>query len=205
MERKNPSAVIEAFEKVCAARPGEDIHLAVKLMSSSKSARNTGESSKMAEAINQSRYAGRITLIDQLLTDNEIKNLVRCADCFVSLHRSEGFGKGAAEAMYLGKPVIATAYGGNLDFMNLDNSLLVRYKLIPVKPGQYLHTDGQVWADPDIDQAQYYMLKLLDDPEYGRRLGQTASRYIRTFFSYRAVGLRYRARLDEILSQRRKK
>ena len=46
------------------------------------------------------------------------------SDCYVSLHRSEGFGLTIAEAMALGKPAIATAYSGNLEFMTAENSYL---------------------------------------------------------------------------------
>jgi hypothetical protein len=82
--------------------------------------------------------------------------------------------------------------------MNEANSCLVRYKLIDVEEEQYPYAKGQVWAEPDIDHAVDHMLKLVDEPDYGHKLGQTASRHIRTYFSYRAVGLRYRQRLVEI-------
>jgi len=104
--------------------------------------------------------------------------------------------------MFLGKPVIATGYGGNLDFMNETNSCLLRYKLIDVEEGQYPYAKGQVWANAYIDHAVYHMLKLLDDRDYGRKLGGVASRHIRTYFSYRAIGLRYRDRLEEIVHRR---
>ena len=129
-----------------------------------------------------------------------MKNLVRCCDCFVSLHRSEGFGRGMAEAMYLGKPVIGTGYSGNLDFMNEENACLVRYKLKDVEEGQYPYGEGQVWAEPDMDHAMYLMQKLLADRDYGRKLGSVASRHMRQFFSYRAIGLRYQGRIESIRS-----
>jgi glycosyltransferase involved in cell wall biosynthesis len=149
--------------------------------------------------IEQSKHADNVIVIDRVLTDNGIKNLVRCCDCFVSLHRSEGYGKGLAEAMFLGKPVVATGYSGNLDFTNEADPCLVPYSLINVEEGQYPYARGQVWAEPDIDHAVYYMLKLLDDRDYGRKLGEVASQHIRTHFSYRAIGLRYKNRLEEIL------
>src|SRR5512136_3068638 len=99
----------------------------------------------------------RVIVIWKVFSDNEMRNLIRCCDCFVSLHRSEGFGLGMAEAMYMGKPVIATAYSGNLAFMNESISCLVDYKLIPVEEGQYPFPKGQVWADPDLDQAAYFV------------------------------------------------
>ena len=157
---------------------------------------------RFMKAIEQIKHTDTVIVIDKVLSDNEVKNLVRCCDCFVSLHRSEGYGRGLAEAMFLGKPVIATDYGGNLDFMNDTNSCLIRYSLINVEEGQYPFAEGQVWADPDVDDAVDYMLQLLTDRDYGRSLGETAGRDIRVHFSYRATGLRYQNRLEQILKER---
>ena len=85
-----------------------------------------------------------------------------------------------AEAMFLGKPVIATGYSGNLDFMDRNNSCLVDYQLVPLRDEQYLFASGQVWADPDLDQAVHYVLHILDEPDFGWRLGLLASRHVRT-------------------------
>jgi glycosyltransferase involved in cell wall biosynthesis len=196
IDRKNPFAVLSAFEKVCMKRPSEDVRLVMKIGGSIH--RQEDHNRFMAE-IDDFKYRDRLIIIDKLLGNNEIKNLVRCCDCFISLHRSEGFGRGLAEAMYLSKPVIATGYSGNADFMNEENSCLVRYDLIPVREGQYPYPVGQVWAEPDADHAVEYMLKLLSDRDYGRNLGAAASRYVRQYFSYRAMGLRYKARIEEIL------
>src|SRR3546814_12429317 len=89
----------------------------------------------------------RVVLINRQMDDNDTKNLLRCCDCFVSLHRSEGFGRGLAEAMYLGKPVIATRYSGNLDFMDERTAYLVDHELVPVQTGEYPFAEGQHWAD----------------------------------------------------------
>ena len=198
--RKNPAAVVEAFEKVCALRPRENMCLVIKSHGSESSAQSNADSQKLLAEISRSRHKSRIIVIDKVFTDNETKNLMRCCDCFVSLHRSEGFGRGLAEAMFLGKPVVATGYSGNLDFMNEKNSCLVRYKLVGVGEGRYPHAKGQVWAEPDIGHAVRHMVRLLDDRRYGRKLGQIASRHIRTYFSYNAIGLRYKKRLDQLLS-----
>jgi glycosyltransferase involved in cell wall biosynthesis/ubiquinone/menaquinone biosynthesis C-methylase UbiE len=201
VDRKNPFAALEAFDKVCAARPGEDIRLVIKLNRPAGPSPWEADFPRFMRAIEQSKHADSVIIIDKILSDNEIKNLVRCCDCFLSLHRSEGYGKGLAEAMFLGKPVIATGYSGNLDFVNEANSCLVRYSLIDVEEGQYPYAKRQVWAEPEIDHVVYYMLKLLGNRDYGRKLGEIASRHIRTYFSYRAIGLRYRNRLEEILQK----
>lgn len=195
--RKNCRAVVEAFRRLLAKRTACRARLVLKV--------NSGGHDPVALERLHSYTEGlgdRLVIIDQVMTDNEIKNLIRCCDCFVSLHRSEGYGRGMAEAMYLGKPVIATGYSGNVDFMPHDAALLVRYELIPVAAGAYPYWRDQVWADPDIEQASDYMIKLHDEPEQGRTLGERAARHIRIKFGYRAIGLRYRKRLDEIFDRR---
>lgn len=140
----------------------------------------------------------KLILIDKRLSDNEIKNLIRSCDSFVSLHRSEGFGRGLTEAMYLGKPVIGTGYSGNLDFMNCENSILVDYKMIPVEKAQYPYYLDQYWADADIEQAKNYMEKLTTDMSYCSDLGKRAKIKIRKDFSYRATGLNYLSRIRQL-------
>lgn len=198
VDRKNPFSVIKAFRKVCSKRPHADVRLLIKISRHDSGHLMQAFKRFMAE-VNGGPYADKIIIVDNILTDNEIKNLIQCSDCYVSLHRSEGFGRGLAEAMYLGKPVVATAYSGNLDFMNDENSFLVDYKLTKVLEGTYLFPGGQVWADPDIDQAASFMLRLFDEPETCSRIGRQASRHIRTYFSNRAVGLKYEERLNAIL------
>jgi glycosyltransferase involved in cell wall biosynthesis len=192
IDRKNPDAVIRVLEEVAARRPQADIRVVIKVHGTESSPKAQKDFIDFTGRVRQSSVNERIILINNLYSENEIKNLMRCCDCFISLHRSEGYGLGMAEAMYLGKPVIGTAYSGNMDFMDQENSCLVNYELIPVERGQYPFGEGQVWAEPDLEQAVYYIVKLLDDPDSGRRLGEIASRSIRTNLSYLSTGLRYR-------------
>lgn len=192
--RKNPMAVLQAFLKLRVLRPTADCCLIIKLNGSEHDHAAAAELRDAVAAQNE-----RIFLIDKTLSDDEVKNLIRSCDCFVSLHRAEGFGRGLAEAMYLGKPVIATAYSGNLDFMHEHNSLLVDYQLVPLCEGDYPAWQDQFWADPDIEQAARLMAQLVDDPSWGQSLGRFASLDVRRGISYRACGLRYRNRLAEIV------
>ncbi|HEY3695515.1 glycosyltransferase family 4 protein [Phenylobacterium sp.] len=192
-ERKNAGAVLEAFERLALARPEARLHCVIKF----RGAAGTEAARQALEARLQA-LGGRVQAINADLSDNEIKNLVRNADVFVSLHRSEGFGRGMAEAMALGRTAIATGYSGNLDFMTPETSLLVDYDLVPVAAGAYPHGDGQVWAEPSVAHAARLMEQALDDPAGMRALGARARRHIRTDFSARAVGLRYVARLEAV-------
>jgi glycosyltransferase involved in cell wall biosynthesis len=196
IERKNPFAVLEAFERVCNARPNDDLCLVMKLKGGEMKSEHTERLHSYA-----SRLKNRLILVDRLLSDNEIKNLLRCSDCFVSLHRSEGFGLGLINAMFLGKPAVATGYSANTDFMNSTNSCLVRYDLCPVPDGAYPFSEDQVWANPDVDHAVEHMLSLVCDRDRARCVGDEASRQIRISFSYRAAGLRYSDRIKEIAAE----
>lgn len=193
--RKNPEAVLAAFRRLLKCRPYAKCVLVLKV-SGAEIAPDTYE--KLRKEVMD--LHDRVIFIAKTLTDNEAKNLIRCSDCFVSLHRSEGFGRGLAEAMYLGKPVIATGYSGNMDFTSSDTTMLVDYTLIPVERNKYPHWAGQFWAEPDLDQAVQHMAKVYDDPYYARKLGQKASLKIRTDFGYRACGIRYLNRLNEIIT-----
>lgn len=192
-ERKNPQAVIEAFRRLLSQRPFAKTRLVLKLNGLDS---NPQILSQLRDELGD--MIQHVTLLHSVMTDNEIKNLVRCCDCFVSLHRSEGFGRGIAEAMYLGKPVIATAYSGNMDFMSNKTSLEVNYQLIPLSEGEYPHWQNQVWANADVEQASDYMIGLIDNPSSGFELGRRASVHIRTNFGYRASGLKYRQHLEFI-------
>jgi len=192
--RKNPEGVVSAFRRMLELRPLAETVLVLKV--------NGAELAPDALTClrrSLADIAERVVLIDATLTDNETKNLVRCCDCFVSLHRSEGFGRGLIEAMYLGKPVIGTAYSGNMDFMDSDNSLPVSYRMQPLVAGDYPHWEGQAWADPDLEQAATWMAALIDDPRQGYAIGRRAADSVRRNFSYRASGRRYLERLCSIM------
>jgi glycosyltransferase involved in cell wall biosynthesis len=195
IQRKNPEAAIKAFRQLLQVRPFSKARLVLKI--------NGGELAldvidRLRESLRD--ISSNVTVITRLMSDNEVKNLVRCCDCFLSLHRSEGYGRGIAEAMYLGKPVIATAYSGNMDFMSMDTTFLVPFDLVPVGMNSYPHWHNQMWANPDDTVASQYMARLVDDPNLGREFGERASRHIRRNWSYRATGLRYLQRLEAITS-----
>lgn len=186
VQRKNPEAVLDSFEKLLAKHPGAATTLVLKLNGAEQA---PAEVARLQERIKS--FDGNVQLIDRTMTDNEVKNLVRCCDCFISLHRSEGFGRGLAEAMFLGKPVIATAYSGNMDFMDDQNSLLVDYALVALQDGDYPHWQGQQWADADHDQASHYMSQLVSRPSLGYELGRRAAHSILQSTGFRRSGIHY--------------
>jgi len=190
VHRKNPQAAIRAFLQAFPDSSDTRVGLVIKM-------NGTGLRPKEYHTFLQSieDEDPRIILMDKVLTDRETKSLVKLCDCFLSLHRSEGFGRGLAEAMYLGKPVIATGYSGNLDFTNEHNACLVDYRLIPVGEHEYPFATGQKWADPDIEHAVWFMKRVVNEPHYAQTLGQHAADFIKTYHSSKAVGAKYRERL----------
>lgn len=199
IDRKNPFAFIEAFEYVLSQNNFSDCNVVIKINGAGFSDETKEKFANFIEKINKSVAKNKVILLDFEMNENEVKNLIRCCDCFVSLHRSEGFGLGIAEAMYLGKPVIATNYSGNVDFMNAENSFLVDYKLIPVLEGQYPHFRDQVWADVNIPHAGYFMNKLQENPKYGTEIGDKARLSIKINLSYLSIGLKIKTRILEIM------
>jgi glycosyltransferase involved in cell wall biosynthesis len=140
----------------------------------------------------------RIVIRDDLLPRDDLHALQRCCDAYVSLHRSEGFGLGMAESMLLGKPVVATAYSGNLDFMTPDNSVLVPYRLVPVEAGDYAFGEGQHWAEADVQAASGAMQRLFADRAWGKTLGDRARHDIEVFLSSERIGKALAAHLDTV-------
>ncbi len=179
--RKNPTAVITAFKRAFP-RGDEPVELVIK---TTNGHRKPGDVRALQIAADGD---ARVRLVDGFLSRDEVFGFESVVDCYVSLHRSEGFGLGLAESMSLGKPVIGTAYSGNMEFMDAGNSCLVGYRLVDVGPGEYPFPDQQVWAEPDLDHAVHHMRRLVDDPAYAADLGERARADIRTRLSVEAIG-----------------
>lgn len=194
--RKNPGAVVDVFQQAVALRPNKALRLVMK---TSHGSPNSAAATELADALG--RLGDRATVIDRTMTDNEIKNLIKSCDCFVSLHRAEGFGRGPAEAMFLGKPTIATGWSGNMDYMNSSVSYPVDYRLIPVGEGEYVHGKGQVWADPDRSQALSALLDLIDDPDLAATVGAKARAHMEANYSDLVLGKHYLDRFEAMRSK----
>jgi glycosyltransferase involved in cell wall biosynthesis len=187
MQRKNPFGAIEAFRRAFP-RPSSQALLI----------KTTGIEShrrEHAELLQGVRGLPNVYLTDGVLPRARVNGLLAACDAIVSLHRAEGFGLVLAEAMALGKPVIATGWSGNMDFMHSGNSCPVDYELVTLDR-TYLHYHaGEQWAEPDIDHAAHLMTRVVADDAYRARLSERARDTIRTRFSPEAAGRRYRQRL----------
>jgi len=196
-ERKNPLAVIEAFKLAFAG--DEPVRLVLK--SSNSTAASVDPSGR--ERIAKAMEGLSATWIDDTLSRQEVRDLFRACDCYVSLHRAEGFGLTIAEAMALGKPVVATNYSGNVDFFNLNNGWPVRYDLVELDASVGPYDAGAVWAEPDVAHAARQMRAVYTDAAERERRTRRAQSDVREQLSDAAVGEILAARL-EVLARRRK-
>jgi glycosyltransferase involved in cell wall biosynthesis len=195
IQRKNPVGLIEAFRRAFGV--GEGPQLLIKTINAPL--RPLHEEALLLAA--QDRPD--IHVIDRSLTGEEMNGLIAACDCYVSLHRSEGFGLTMAEAMAVGKPVIGTAYSGNVDFMNSENSLLVNYELTRVGADVEIYPPEAEWAEPSLEHAAALMRRVYDDPETGSRLGARAKEDIARFLSPTATGTAMRSRLSQLTATAR--
>jgi glycosyltransferase involved in cell wall biosynthesis len=170
--RKNPFAAIQAF-RLAFPPQRHDVSLLIKSSNGHRAIE------QLRSLLNAASEDSRIVVHDDIIPRAHVQALQRCCDAYVSLHRAEGFGLGMAESMALGKPVIATGWSGNVDFMDAENSILVDYRLIPVGAGEYPDSDDACWAEPDLQAAAGAMLRLVDEPGLARKLGDKACESIK--------------------------
>jgi len=191
VSRKNPLATLAAFRRAFPRRD-TPVGLVLKTIGSDW---KPEDRDGLTEAI---RGDPRIFVIDQELARPRAIALLALSDCFVSLHRSEGFGRGPAEAMLLGKPVIATDYSGTRDFATPQTALLLGCGLVPVGEHEYPGAVGQMWAEPDIGEAAAAMRRIAGDPSLTERLGRAGRTRICELYDPSVVGARYLERLAAI-------
>lgn len=172
ISRKNPLGVVRAFKE---AFPNDGALRAGLVLKSINGARAPEALASLCAAVGAD---ARVRCIDEFLDPQEHVALMQRCNAFISLHRSEGFGQGMAEAMAMGKPVVGTAYSGNLDFMTPDNSWLVPASRVALGPEDYPHGLGQYWAEPDLSYAARVMRELARDPRAAAAVGMRAQQDI---------------------------
>ncbi len=168
-ERKNPSAVLKAFAQAFPDK--KDVKLILKANYCHKF---KDKVNKIMNLIDELKLNEKVIIINKTISKNELMTLLNSSDCYISLHRGEGLGLGMLEAMALGKPVIASRYGGNLEFMNDENSFLVDCKMVKADDDYWAYKNVKFWADPDIEQASSYMKNLYLNRETAKEKGKIA-------------------------------
>ena len=116
---------------------------------------------------------GNVRLETRSFPIGDAHALTACADIVLSLHRSEGFGLVPAEAMLLGRPVVATDWSANTEFMDAASAAMVACRLVPAADARGVYAvPGAMWAEPDLADAARHLARLADDPEARAALGQ---------------------------------
>jgi glycosyltransferase involved in cell wall biosynthesis len=200
--RKNPWAVIEAFRRAFpAAERGTEAHLVLK-------ANNLELFPELDSALSEAVASVNGTLLRREMSRADMDTLLATCDVYTSLHRSEGFGLGMAEAMAMGKAVVATGFGGNIDFMIPGSAAVVGYDVRPISAHDHRqgtgfgdwYTVGQLWAEPDVEQAARWLRKLAESPWLRAEMGAKAIRAIQDRCSPEAVGRVMTGRLAQLAS-----
>lgn len=186
--RKNPYGLIDAFRK--AFRPGEPVDLVIKV---SRGAKLPEEFAKLTAYCEEAK----VQLRNEVLPRADLLALMNCCDCYASLHRSEGLGLGMAETMLLGKPVIATGYSGNLDFMPAGTSYLVKYERRASELDHPPYPKGAVWAEPDLDHAAELLRYVYEHQDEAAAVGVRAKQELQKLLSMAAYSERVSAQLGK--------
>ena len=193
-ERKNPTAVIRAFRQAFPEEEG--VSLRIKSINGSKAP------DKLQYLRDATEGDPRISIVDGYWQSDRVRALMASCDAYLSLHRAEGFGLTMAEAMAYGRPVIATGYSGNLDFMNDDNSFLVDSRMVEIPAGCAPYPPGALWAEADIDDAARLMRQIVAAPAAAERRAARGQSDIEQHHSPSARARFVRQRIEEISRSR---
>jgi glycosyltransferase involved in cell wall biosynthesis len=196
VERKNPGAVLAAFRKAFADRSKyKHVFLVVKSLNSHRVPETHGALSTELQSDPQ------VIMINQTLSREDTLGLINSSDAVVSLHRGEGLGLLIAEAMVLGKPVIATDYSATTELVSPQTGWPVGYTLVDVKEGEYPFFQGQKWADPDVEHAAWQMLQVYENSQDVILRTKTAKQHIAENYSMQVVSQKMQQRLNTLKNQ----
>lgn len=186
VDRKNPRAVLRAFQRAFSGAEAPRAHLVLKLNAPSPDAPGLSPASR--EFVDECRAMPNVTVIARSLAYDEAMALCQtCCDCYVSLHRSEGLGMGPMEAMLMGKPVIMTAWSGNMSYAPLDTFCPVPYRLIqpdgfdsPQFATAFLRARTR-WADASVKTAAWWMRRLVEEPALRAQIAARGQAHMRRY------------------------
>lgn len=176
--RKNPEAVVKAFSNAFKNKPAAWLVL------------KTSADSGFPEASNAFRafldtlpVRDHVKIVDSTLEMGQILDLTAAMDVYLSLHRGEGLGLGMLEAMSLGVPVVATGYGGNMEFMNEHTSFPIPFERHVWTPGCGFLPKMAAWAEPDIDEASRILNSVFEDASETTRRVKNGLAFVREYYS----------------------
>jgi glycosyltransferase involved in cell wall biosynthesis len=191
VERKNPLALLRAFGMEFDGEP--DVFLVLKVS-------NLNAASPFAEDLDVMRCViGNLRVIQETFDESDVTALLCAADCYVSPHRSEGFGFTLAEAMALGKPVVATDYGSTCDFVRDGTGFPVRPTLVEIDADLGPYRGGAVWADTAAADLALEMRRVIRNPAEARRRSEAGRKLVQNRFSRQAIGRHIAERVQAVL------
>jgi glycosyltransferase involved in cell wall biosynthesis len=189
MERKNPLGLLRAFRS--AFRGDDRVQLVIKAANGDLRREDRRRLTDAASGL-------PVTIMDSHLSRPDVQALIVACDAYVSLHRAEGFGYTLAEAMALERPVVATYYSGNVDFMTPWNSFPVPYELVEMPEDRGRYRKGSVWAEPDLEAAANQLRTVFRDREGAALVAKRGREDVERQLSSRACGERILARLNAL-------
>ncbi len=192
--RKNPEATINAFKS--AFSPTEPVRLIIKILNGDRIPVWLEQLKALAGGYNVSFFEAPLDSLERF-------RFLASVDCFVSLHRAEGFGLSIAEAMAYGIPVVVTGWSGNTDFTSDQNAALVEFDLISTKETYGPYKAGTIWAEPRVDDAARKMRQIYQDPQWRLALSQAGRETIKNNLSENAVGNKMKKRLERVMGSAR--
>lgn len=197
VERKNPLGAIEAFRRAFSRSEVAEgrVRLVVKTI-------NGSTRSDKARLVEEAAAAAGAVILTEHFSRGETLDLIASADALISLHRSEGFGFPMAEAMWLGRAVIATGYSGNLDFMTPETAHLVRYRLARIERAVGPYPAGACWAEPDLDHAASLLREVANSRAKRLEMGRRAAAAVRASHGPEAVASLMSRRLALVTGDR---
>ena len=196
LNRKNPSALISAFQKAFPIKD-RSVGLVLKIMNANP------EDPQWIAFLKDCQVDNRIEIIHRTMDRPEVLGLIQICDAYVSPHRAEGFGRTLAEAMLFGKPVVATNYSGNASYMDPELTLPVKYDLVSLSRGDYhfiQSEDKALWAEPSIEHLAERLKEartFAADPNKVKRL----KAYAHEYFSVDATAKLMKVRMSQIKTQ----
>jgi glycosyltransferase involved in cell wall biosynthesis len=188
VERKNPGLLLDAFLQ---AYPEEsDARLTFKVTYPN---RRLVELEHLYDA---ARRHPNVEVVDHLFSDAQLHRLIASATAYVSPHRSEGLGLTIVEAMALGTPVIATAFGGIAPFMTLDAAWPIEFRVVEIAEDHAPYPCGFVWADPDLESLSCQLRAVATNPQLAQERAAVARERVLANFASDAVIQTYQRELE---------
>ena len=196
LSRKNISGMLEAFDKAFAGDPAFRLILRIRNFPHITARAREGNAQSM-DVLARIAASRSVEVVSGEMSRADVLRLYGRAHCYLSLHRSEGFGYTMAEAMLAGVPVVATGYSGNLEYMDADTALLVDYETTSIRPGEYLFwAPGMQWADPSTEHAAELLQTVASDRSGSRARAERARLHVADRLSFDRLVARFAELLD---------